>query len=119
METSLDKIDEDEEFRERLKSKQILASQSGHLSTNHSLWPEIERISAEQIKYALQEVGSGSNWHLFAEEGDMKLFKREEMVNGMVMDPLKACHIVRGVTGHEMCHYFFSPNVRMEWESKF
>jgi len=35
----------------------------------------------------------------------------------MVVDPLKACHMVRGVTGHEMCHYFFSPDVRMEWES--
>lgn len=118
VETSLDKIDEDEEFRERLKSKQILASQSPNLSTNHSLWPEIERITAEQIRYALQEVGSsGSDWHLFAEEGEMKLFKREQMVDGMVMDPLKACHIVRGVTGHEICHYFFTPSVRMEWET--
>jgi hypothetical protein len=27
--------------------------------------------------------------------------------------------VVRGVTGHEMCHYFFSPDVRMEWESKW
>lgn len=92
--------------------------QLGSSPKHSSLWPEIEKISAEQIKYALQEVGSGSNWHLFAEEGEMKLYKREEMVNGMVMDPLKACHVVQGVTGHEMCHYFFSPDVRMEWESK-
>jgi hypothetical protein len=27
--------------------------------------------------------------------------------------------MVRGVTGHEMCHYFFSPDVRMDWESKW
>lgn len=120
VETSLDKIDEDEEFRELLKTKQILAIQSENLSTNHALWPEIERITSEQIRYALQEDGAGgSNWHLFAEEGEMKLYKREEMVNGMVMDPFKACHVVRGVTGHEVCHYFFSPHVRMEWESKY
>ena len=46
------------------------------------------------------------------------MYKREEESNGMVVDPLKACHVVRGVTGHEMCHHFFSPDVRMDWESE-
>jgi collagen type IV alpha-3-binding protein len=78
---------------------------------------QIDRISVEQLRYARLGVGEGG-WQLFAEDGEMKMYKREEEVNGMVMDPLKACHVVRGVTGHEMCHYFFSPDVRMEWESK-
>ena len=26
--------------------------------------------------------------------------------------------IFQGVTGHEMCHYFYEPAVRMEWECK-
>lgn len=56
---------------------------------------------------------------MFAEEGEMRMYRREEEVNGMVIDPLKAVHIVKGVTGHEMCHYFFSPDVRLEWESKY
>jgi collagen type IV alpha-3-binding protein len=78
---------------------------------------QIDRISMEQLRYARLGVGEGG-WQLFAEDGEMKMYKREEEVNGMVVDPLKACHMVRGVTGHEMCHYFFSPDVRMDWESK-
>jgi collagen type IV alpha-3-binding protein len=72
----------------------------------------------EQLRYARLGVGEGG-WQLFAEDGEMKMYKREEEVNGMVVDPLKACHVVRGVTGHEMCHFFFSPDVRMDWESKW
>ena len=76
------------------------------------------------------------------------MYKREEEVDGMVVDPLKALHQVRGefilykklssktfhpkwptfirglphflftgVTARELCHYFFSPDVRMEWET--
>lgn len=41
------------------------------------------------------EVGEGV-WELFAEDGQMKMYKREEEVDGMVMDPLKALHQVRG-----------------------
>lgn len=48
----------------------------------------------------------------------MRMYKREEMTSdGMVIDPLKALHQVRGVTARELCHYFFSPDVRMEWET--
>jgi collagen type IV alpha-3-binding protein len=79
---------------------------------------QIDRISMEQLRYARLGVGEGG-WQLFAEDGEMKMYKREEEVNGMVVDPLKACHVVRGVTGHEMCHYFFSPDVRMDWESEW
>ena len=46
---------------------------------------------------------------MFAEEGEMKMYKREEEVDGMVVDPLKAIHQVSGVTARELCHYFFSP----------
>ena len=38
----------------------------------------------------------GDVWELFAEDGQMKMYKREEEVDGMVMDPLKALHEVRG-----------------------
>lgn len=49
----------------------------------------------------------------------MKMYKREEEVNGLVVDPLKACHMVKGVTAREMCHYFFMPEYRNDWESKY
>lgn len=34
------------------------------------------------------------------------------------MDPLKATHAVKGVTGHEVCNYFWNVDVRNDWESK-
>ncbi|KAJ2944952.1 hypothetical protein O0L34_g1849 [Tuta absoluta] len=85
--------------------------------TTHSLWPEIDRISTEQIKAAFEGVGGDIGWQLFAEEGDMKMYRREMEVDGMVMDPLKAMHKVRGVSAREMCHYFFNPRYRYEWET--
>ena len=36
-------------------------------------------------------------YYLFtAEDGEMKMYKREEEVDGMVVDPLKALHQVKG-----------------------
>uniref|UniRef100_A0A8K9Y1H0 Ceramide transfer protein n=1 Tax=Oncorhynchus mykiss TaxID=8022 RepID=A0A8K9Y1H0_ONCMY len=45
------------------------------------------------------------------------LLKREVEENGIVLDPLKATHSVKGVTGHELCHYFWDTNVRNDWET--
>ncbi|EEC01515.1 goodpasture antigen-binding protein, putative, partial [Ixodes scapularis] len=56
-------------------------------------------------------------WQLFAEDGEMKMYRREVEEAGVVCDPLKAVHVVRGVTGREVCHYFFSPEVRFDWET--
>lgn len=92
---------------------------TGKLACNHRLWPEIDRICLEQLHYARQGVGEdGNGWQLFAEDGEMKMYRREQEIDGMVMDPLKACHVVNGVTAREMCHYFFSPEFRNDWESK-
>jgi len=55
----------------------------------------------------------------FFDEGEIKMYKREEEVNGLVMDPLKAYHTVQGVTAREMCHYFFMPEFRNDWESEY
>nr|XP_032519553.1 ceramide transfer protein-like [Danaus plexippus plexippus] len=85
--------------------------------TVHTLWPEIDRISTEQIQAAFEGVGGQIGWQLFAEEGDMRMYRREVEVDGMVMDPLKAMHKVRGVSAREMCHYFFNPRYRYEWET--
>lgn len=81
---------------------------------------QVMRVSKEQIHYAKLGVGEAvkGGWQLFADEGEMKMYRREEEINGLVVDPLKACHVVKGVTGHEMCHYFFSPQYRHEWEGE-
>jgi len=116
VEAGLDKIDEEQKYLERLKNKQVVrfASQA----PAHPLWPEIERITLEQLQYARLEVGGeGGVWQLFAEDGEMKMYKREEEIDGVAVDPLKAVHTVKGVTGREMCHYFYSTDVRFEWET--
>lgn len=59
----------------------------------------------------------GNGWQLFADEGELKMYRREEEVDGLVMDPLKSCHAVKGVTAREMCHYFFMPDFRFDWET--
>ena len=46
------------------------------------------------------------------------MYRRELEEDGLVVDPLKAVHQIRGATAHEMAHHFWSPDVRFEWESK-
>lgn len=113
---------------------------TGAEAKSHALWPEvsrklyiklfpnwvflnfhtqIDRVCREQLHYAREGVGQdGNGWQIFADEGEIKMYKREEEVNGMVMDPLKAYHSVKGVTAREMCHYFFMPEFRNDWESE-
>ncbi|XP_055679742.1 ceramide transfer protein [Lutzomyia longipalpis] len=139
VESGLDKMEEDTQLRVRLKlqSQQSQLSSpdvvhpeedvvavageefgTGGVAQKHRLWQEIDRICVNQLSHARQGVGEGGNgWQLFADEGEMKMYRREEEVNGMVIDPLKACHVVQGVTAREMCHYFFSPEYRMDWET--
>ncbi|KAJ8669971.1 hypothetical protein QAD02_001230 [Eretmocerus hayati] len=117
METGLDKIDEDNQIKDRLKQKSAaIPSAPSTPAIKHRLWPEIDRITLEQLHYARLEVGTGS-WQLFAEDGDMRMYRREEEADGLVVDPLKACHVVKGVTGHEVCKIFFSPEYRSGWEA--
>merc|ERR1719510_1398669 len=94
-----------------LKSPKLPASEVVH----HPLWPVIDEVTKEQLHYARLQVGQDSVWELFAEDGEMKMYTRKEEVDGMVVDPLKALHQVKGVTARELCYYFFAPEVRMEW----
>ena len=52
------------------------------------------QVTKEQLHYARLKVGQDSVWELFAEDGEMRMYKREEEVDGMVCDPLKALHQV-------------------------
>ena len=60
---------------------------------------------------------STGGWTLFASDGEMKMFKREVEVDGIMADPLKATHSVRGVTAREYLHYFFDGQYKMDWDS--
>lgn len=93
---------------------------TGSIARDHRLWPQIDEICTQQLHYAREGVGVGGNgWQLFADEGEMKMYRREQEIDGMVVDPLKACHFVKGVSAREMCHYFFMPEYRNDWESEY
>ena len=36
---------------------------------------------------------------------------------GIVLDPLRATHTVKGITAREMASVFFHPETRMQWEN--
>uniref|UniRef100_A0A4W5L2N6 Ceramide transfer protein n=1 Tax=Hucho hucho TaxID=62062 RepID=A0A4W5L2N6_9TELE len=77
----------------------------------------VEEMVQNHMTYSLQDMGGDANWQLVVEEGEMKVYRREVEENGIVLDPLKATHAVKGVTGHELCHYFWDTDVRNDWET--
>lgn len=126
IDAALDRCDQQEEEMRQLKLRTMTLSQPLEVipleRCDHPLWPEIEQVTMEQLYYARLEVedtpaSGGGAWEIFAEDGEMRLYKRELEIDGLVCDPLKAVHTVRGVTAHEVCHQFFSPDVRFDWEN--
>nr|XP_033785192.1 ceramide transfer protein isoform X1 [Geotrypetes seraphini] len=83
----------------------------------HRYSTQVEEMVQNHMTYSLQDVGGDANWQLVVEEGEMKVYRREVEENGIVLDPLKATHSVKGVTGHEVCHYFWNVDVRNDWET--
>ncbi|NXA28581.1 C43BP protein, partial [Ibidorhyncha struthersii] len=83
----------------------------------HRFSIQVEEMVQSHMIYSLQDVGGDANWQLVVEEGEMKVYRREVEENGIVLDPLKATHAVKGVTGHEVCHYFWNVDVRNDWET--
>ncbi|XP_056874398.1 ceramide transfer protein-like [Takifugu flavidus] len=83
----------------------------------HRFSAEVEEMVQNHMTYSLQDVGGDANWQLVVEEGEMKVYRREVEENGIVLDPLKATHSVKGVTGHELCHYFWDTTYRNDWET--
>ncbi|XP_032621630.1 ceramide transfer protein isoform X3 [Chelonoidis abingdonii] len=83
----------------------------------HRFSTQVEEMVKNHMTYSLQDVGGDANWQLVVEEGEMKVYRREVEENGIVLDPLKATHAVKGVTGHEVCQYFWNVDVRNDWET--
>ncbi|XP_038590464.1 ceramide transfer protein isoform X1 [Micropterus salmoides] len=83
----------------------------------HRFSDKVEEMVQNHMTYSLQDVGGDANWQLVVEEGEMKVYRREVEENGIVLDPLKATHSVKGVTGHEICHYFWDTTYRNDWET--
>ncbi|CAG2111415.1 unnamed protein product, partial [Medioppia subpectinata] len=122
VDAALDRNEQQDEERRQLKLvTRDMDAPSPTLPSicGHPLWSEIERVTTDQLYYSRLEIGEGGpkGWELFAEDGEMRLYKRELEVDGLVCDPLKAVHTVKGISGHEMCYHFFSPDVRFDWEN--
>lgn len=116
IDAALDRNEQQEEERRQIKNRVRELLRPSSVASQHPLWSEVEAVTMEQLRYAKMGVGEGG-WQLFAEDGEMKMYRREVEEAGVVCDPLKAVHMVRGVTGREVCHYFFSPEVRFDWET--
>ncbi|XP_024154490.1 ceramide transfer protein isoform X6 [Oryzias melastigma] len=86
-------------------------------SGSHRFSDKVEEMVQNHMTYSLQDVGGDANWQLVVEEGEMKVYRREVEENGIVLDPLKATHSVKGVTGHEVCHFFWDTAYRNDWET--
>uniref|UniRef100_A0A3P9Q128 Ceramide transfer protein n=1 Tax=Poecilia reticulata TaxID=8081 RepID=A0A3P9Q128_POERE len=122
VEAALDRQDKIEEQSQAEKTRidrssppppEDLYSTSG----SHRFSDKVEEMVQNHMTYSLQDVGGDANWQVVVEEGEMKVYRREVEENGIVLDPLKATHSVKGVTGHEVCHYFWDTMYRNDWET--
>ncbi|CAH1796344.1 unnamed protein product [Owenia fusiformis] len=117
VDATLDKLEKEEERKQTRPLKAVDRPPIISLDPKHPLYNEINSVIAEHMRYAdMDPKTMEETWPLIYEEGDMRVYKREIEEDGMIVDPLKAIHTVSGVTGHEICHYFYNPEVRMDWE---
>ena len=101
-----------ERSRNKLREAELLPKQ-----THHRFTDDIQRRVKNHLEDSLKPPGAdGDLWELLAEEGEMKVYRKELVQDGMICDPLKALHSIKGVTAREMCHYFWDTDVRLEWE---
>ncbi|KAG7477025.1 hypothetical protein MATL_G00088930 [Megalops atlanticus] len=122
VEAALDRQDKIEEQTQAEKSRihrssPVPLGDAFSTSGTHRFAQKVEEMVQNHMTYSLQDVGGDANWQLVVEEGEMKVYRREVEENGIVLDPLKATHAVKGVTGHEVCHYFWDTDVRNDWET--
>ncbi|KAG9488114.1 hypothetical protein GDO78_007744 [Eleutherodactylus coqui] len=113
-----DKIEQSQSEKTRSHLSSSLPASDAFIGVeNHRFVRAVDEMVQNHMTYSLQDVGGDANWQLVVEEGEMKVYRREVEENGIVLDPLKATHSVKGVTGHEVCQYFWNVDVRNDWET--
>jgi len=119
VETALDREDEESELTRSTKERIPPPPEDFVFEeTKHRMSEETKAKVKESLVLVKEEVNhEDSGWDLVLEDGDLLVYRKDYEVDGTVCDPLKASHIVQGVTGREMCHYFFDKDVRMDWDS--
>jgi collagen type IV alpha-3-binding protein len=101
------------------------------LPSSHPIYADVCRVVDEHMRFSQFENtiwGDSSNgasessdskanvWQLFFQEGNIRMYRRELEREGRVIDPLKAVHVVKGITGRELLKHFYELQYRMEWE---
>ncbi|EGD72762.1 hypothetical protein PTSG_04492 [Salpingoeca rosetta] len=117
LEIGLDQLEaeEEEERRERELEAQRVANKPAPGSVmSHQFSSLLEGKLKENLKLADEPVEE--MWLLTHEEGQMTVYTRNEEAAGETTDQLKAFHFIPGLTGREVCSYFFDTDLRLEWE---
>lgn len=116
IDASLDKLEKEEEDKRQGKVTSRPPPKIS-LSPDNRFYEEINRVVNTHIQQMYETTTDGKDvWECIAEEGELKVFKRNLEVDGIVLDPLKAVHTVTGITGHEVCSHFWNIKYRMDWE---
>jgi len=109
-----DRVDEDMRVSKNLQKKAVHEKPKQRHEHSDKLEQRIKSHLTESM--ALPEEGDENSWELFAEEGELKVYRRELVIDDRICDPLKAIHSIGLVTAREMCHYFWDTSYRLEWE---
>jgi collagen type IV alpha-3-binding protein len=74
---------------------QLLSLTETITGSSASLYIDIQRIAQQQLRHALADVSNTkAGWELFVEDGDLKMYKFENEIDGIAVDPLKALHAI-------------------------
>lgn len=115
IEVALDRQDEEDAMNDFQGSTFVPPSEITEEEPDHRMKAEVDKCVKECLQIILENVDN--NWNLVHEDGEMKVYRRDFEEGGIVLDPMKATHIVQGVTAREMAHYFYDMDVRMDWET--
>jgi collagen type IV alpha-3-binding protein len=80
-----------------------------------ALMREVEQLSAKQLRKSKAGQEDGG-WELFVNDGELKMYTMENEEDGIAIDPLKAVHSVKGISGREYIDTFFNPDLKAEWD---
>jgi len=116
VDATLDKMEKEEEKKKTKDSNSKPDVVAISLAPDHIFYSEVNTVVDNHLRRLLTQEDK-DEWSCIVDQGDLKIFKRELEENGVPIDPMKAVVEVKGITGHEVCHYFWAFDTRMEWEA--
>ena len=85
--------------------------------SSHRLFEQVREKVTNYSRYAFEKVEDSSLWSLVHDDGDMKVYRRELEENSIVLDPMRATYIAKGISARELTHIFFHKDTRLSWEN--